>query len=77
MSEENKNGKNDSIGAIWVRETPSGKRIFGSIELEGKVLRFVAKDNTYKTAEKHPNYKLYVDDYLEKKKETPKENVSL
>ncbi len=50
---------NNSIGAIWVKEGKKGKYLSGVIEINVKTVKFTGFKNSYKTEDKHPDYKLF------------------
>lgn len=52
--------KNNSIGALWITEGKNIKYLAGEIELDGEKSRIVVFKNSFKTEEKHPDYKIYL-----------------
>ena len=48
--------KQQSVGAMWVRQSAAGNEYF-FISLEGK--EYVAFVNKYKEEEKHPDYRIF------------------
>jgi hypothetical protein len=58
MSEKKK------IGALWKKQTQSGKTLWaGNVEIDGKKTQIAVFENGYKTADKQPDYVIYLDDY--------------
>lgn len=52
-----------SIGAFWLKTAKSGtKYMSGSIEIEGEKHDIVVFKNDYKTEERHPDYKIYLNE---------------
>lgn len=52
-----------SIGALW-RKQVKGKDMFtGTIEINGQKVKVAVWPNDYKKEEKHPDFKIFVDDY--------------
>ena len=52
--------KNKSIGALWVNEGKNIKYLAGEIEVNGETVKIVVFKNSYKTEEKHPDYRIYL-----------------
>lgn len=52
--------KTESIGALWINEGKNIKYLAGEIELDGKLTKIVVFKNSYKTEEKHPDYRIFV-----------------
>lgn len=75
--------KKESIGALWKKQTKKGEVLSGQIELTmvlgndmaaTKYLRIVVWPNNYKTEDKHPDYRIFIDDYEPKPKVAKDEN---
>lgn len=60
--------ENKSIGGLWEKETKSGKVLSGSIEVNGQKVRIAIWPNKYKTETKHPDFRIFVDNYEPKPK---------
>ena len=58
--ETKQENKNQNIGALWINEGKNIKYLAGEIELDGKVTKIVVFKNSYKTEEKHPDYRIFV-----------------
>lgn len=58
--QEKKETKNESIGALWINEGKNIKYLAGEITLDGEVTKIVVFKNSYKTEEKHPDYRIYL-----------------
>lgn len=52
--------KNTSIGALWINEGKNIKYLAGEIEVDGTKTKIVVFKNSYKTEEKHPDYRIYL-----------------
>jgi hypothetical protein len=52
--------KSNSIGALWITKGKNIKYLSGEIELNGEKSRLVVFKNSFKTDEKHPDYKIYL-----------------
>lgn len=56
--------KKQSIGALWEKKTKNGDTLFsGSIEIDGKKTKIAVFKNGYKKEDKHPDWKIFIDDY--------------
>jgi hypothetical protein len=62
----------NSIGGLWIKESPKGKFFSGQIEIDGKKTSIVIFKNSYKEQEKHPDYKIFLSKPREEKPEAPK-----
>jgi uncharacterized protein (DUF736 family) len=52
------------IGALWKKLTQGGKELWaGNVEIEGKKMQIAVFKNSYKTADRQPDYVIYLDDY--------------
>jgi len=50
---------NEELGALWSKKTKEGDDYFsGLIKLNEKALEIVVFKNKYKTADKHPDYRI-------------------
>ena len=58
--QEKTESKSKSIGALWINEGKNIKYLAGEIELDGNVTKIVVFKNSYKTEEKHPDYRIYL-----------------
>lgn len=60
--------ENRSIGAFWETRSQAGKKYFkGNIEIEGKTISVTMFENTYKTKDNQPDYKIYKNENYKKK----------
>jgi uncharacterized protein (DUF736 family) len=51
--------KTESIGAIWKGTTQRGQeKLSITIDIEGKTYKLTAFPNTFKTMDKHPDYRI-------------------
>jgi uncharacterized protein (DUF736 family) len=54
------------IGALWFKTGKSGVEYFtGDLELNGDVIRIKVFKNSYKDADNHPDWKIYIREPLE------------
>ena len=52
-------GKENDIGALWLKESKSGNKFMGGvIEVNGEKINIVVFKNNYKEKENHPDYKI-------------------
>ena len=58
--QDKKETKNESIGALWINEGKNIKYLAGEITLDNEVTKIVVFKNSYKTEEKHPDYRIYL-----------------
>ena len=57
-----------NIGAFWLKTSKAGNKFMsGNIEIKGEKHEIVVFENTHKTQENQPDYKIYLS---EKKKES-------
>jgi single-stranded DNA-binding protein len=52
------NQNNNSIGALWLKESGTGKYMSGVIEINGQKINIVVFRNDYKKLPKHPDYRI-------------------
>lgn len=52
--------KNQSIGALWEKQSKKGTWFGGQIELKGVKIPIVVFKNDYKKEEKHPDWKIFI-----------------
>lgn len=52
--------KEESIGALWVKDGKNDKFMTGQIKIDGVVTRVIVFKNKYKETTKHPDYKIYL-----------------
>lgn len=48
--------KYNSIGGLWRKKSKYGEFLTGSIEIEGKKINIILKENTKKKSEKSPDF---------------------
>jgi hypothetical protein len=59
------NTRENEIGAIWIKVLDNGdKRVWGTIKIDGKEVRFKGSKNPFYKEPKHPIYRLYKDEYV-------------
>ena len=58
--QDKKETKNESIGALWINEGKNIKYLAGEITIDNEVTKIVVFKNSYKTEEKHPDYRIYL-----------------
>jgi len=52
-------GKNESLGALWIHESQSGQKYMsGTIEIDGVKHGIVVFKNKFKEENKHPDYRI-------------------
>jgi len=51
--------KGKDIGALWQKTSTKGSYLSGYIEVDGVKKNIVCFINTYKSEQKHPDYKIY------------------
>lgn len=51
---------NESIGALWVKQSPKGQYMTGTIELEGKKISIVCFLNDRKTKDIQPDWRILI-----------------
>jgi uncharacterized protein (DUF736 family) len=51
-------GKNESIGALWVNKEK--KFLSGSITIDGKETKIIVFKNDRKSEDKHPDYRIFL-----------------
>lgn len=52
--------KNQSIGALWEKQSKKGTWFSGQIEIEGEKIPIVVFKNDYKKEDKHPDWKIFI-----------------
>lgn len=67
--------KKKSVGAMWLKKDKSGNA-FMSGQIDKEVVlqagaRFVVFKNSYKTEEKHPDYKIFLSEKVEAQSDIP------
>lgn len=50
--------REDSIGALWIKEGRNGKYMSGVVEIDGVKANVVVFKNNYKTEDRHPDYRI-------------------
>jgi hypothetical protein len=68
--------ENNSIGALWEKQSKKGTWFSGSIEIKGEKISIVAFKNEFKTEGKHPDYKILISKPKEERCYPASENVS-
>jgi hypothetical protein len=61
--------KQKPSGALWKRTNQFGDFFSGQLEMDGKKIGFRCYLNAFKTTEKHPDYRIFLNT---KQEETPK-----
>ena len=57
----------ESIGALWRKQVNGKTLLSGSVTIDGKTVKLAIWENDYKKESKHPDFKIYVDDYEKNK----------
>lgn len=52
-----------SIGGLWKKQSKYGEFLTGSIEVDGKKINIILKENTKKKSDKSPDYFINLNDY--------------
>lgn len=52
------------IGALWVKQVKDKIIYSGTIEVNGEKVKINIWPNDYKSESKHPDMKIYIDDYV-------------
>ena len=63
--------KRESIGALWKKQLKSGELLTGTIEVNGTKVKIAVWPNKYKQEDKHPDYRIFIDDYKQEKENLP------
>lgn len=58
-----------SIGGLWKKKTKAGNELLsGTIEIDGKKTKISVWPNKFKNEDKHPDYRIFIDDFVAKTK---------
>lgn len=65
--------KQQSIGALWIKQGSKGQYLSGYVEVDGQKIPLVCFTNGYKKEAKHPDYQMYKSEQKERTEE-PRDN---